>query len=209
MLKVQEQCMCKEIRVWMRVYNAIHLPFLFHKSTISSKSLSAFLEDSMTIFVKLDRISSVMRLQRWFFMNFMSEKLCSSDAVEMGIDKHMVASLYRLEINVISMSLVSNSFSCMDIPSFDSLIRSWQYVFHSELRLEQTMTAFSNSVPSNNLAGKSLPMVLRLSITLKIPWWHLIAMWKWMCFVTTTSQQLEWTWSNGGLHPCVIIYLEE
>ena len=41
----------------------------------------------------------------------MSEKLCSTDAVEMGIDKHMVASLCRLGNNAISMSLVSNSFS--------------------------------------------------------------------------------------------------
>ena len=47
----------------------------------------------------------------------MSEKLRSTDAVEMGIDKHMDASLYRLGNNVISMSLVSNSFSCMDTSS--------------------------------------------------------------------------------------------
>ena len=48
----------------------------------------------------------------------MSEKLRSADAVEMGIDKHMVASLCRLGNNVKSMSLESNSFSCMDISSF-------------------------------------------------------------------------------------------
>ena len=34
----------------------------------------------------------------------MSEKLYFSDAVEMGIDKHMVASLCRLGNNAISMS---------------------------------------------------------------------------------------------------------
>ena len=50
----------------------------------------------MTIFIKLDRLSSVKRLRRRFFINFMSEKLRSTDAVEMGIDKHMVASLCRL-----------------------------------------------------------------------------------------------------------------
>ena len=49
----------------------------------------------MTIFIKLVRLSSVKRLKRRFFINFMSEKLCSSDAVEMGIDEHMVASLCR------------------------------------------------------------------------------------------------------------------
>ena len=104
----------------MRVYTAIRLPFLFHTSTISSKSLSvSFSENSVTIFIKLDRLSS----RRRFFINFMSEKLCSTDAVEMGIDKHMVASLYRLG-NAISMSLVSNSFSCMDIPTFGYVIRS-------------------------------------------------------------------------------------
>ena len=36
-------------------------------------------------------------------------------------------------------------------------IRSWRYIFHSVLRSEETMAAFSNSVPSNDLAGKSLP----------------------------------------------------
>ena len=49
----------------------------------------------MTIFFKFDRLSSVKRLRRRFFINFMSEKLCSADAVDMGIDKHMVASLCR------------------------------------------------------------------------------------------------------------------
>ena len=83
----------------MRVYTAICLPFLFHTSTISSKSLSeSFSGDSMTIFIKLDRLSSVKRLRWRFFINFISEKLCSTDAVEMGIDKHMVASVCRLGI---------------------------------------------------------------------------------------------------------------
>ena len=71
-----------------------------------------------------NRLSSVKRLPRRFFINFMSEKLCSPGAVEMGIDKHMVVSLCRMENTAISMSLVSNSFSCMDISSFGFLIRS-------------------------------------------------------------------------------------
>ena len=109
----------------MRVYTAIRLPFLFHMSTISSKSLSvSFLGDSMTIFIKLDSLSSVKRLRRPFFINFKSEKLHSTDSAEMGIDKHMVASLCRLGNNAISLSLVSNSFSCMDISSFGCLIKS-------------------------------------------------------------------------------------
>ena len=41
----------------MRVYTAIRLPFLFHILTISSKLL--FSGDSMRIFIKLDRLSSV------------------------------------------------------------------------------------------------------------------------------------------------------
>ena len=49
----------------------------------------------MTIFIYLDRLSSVKRLQRRFFINFTSDKICSADAVEMGIDRHMVASLCR------------------------------------------------------------------------------------------------------------------
>ena len=66
----------------------------------------------------MDRLSSVTRLRKRFFINVMSEKLYSTDAVEMGIDKHMVASLCRLGNNAISKSLVSNSFRCMDISSF-------------------------------------------------------------------------------------------
>ena len=76
----------------------------------------------MTIFYKLDRLSTVKRLQNQLF-NFMSEKLHSAD-VEMGIDKHIVASLCRWGNNAINMSLVSNSISCMDISSFGCLIRS-------------------------------------------------------------------------------------
>ena len=104
----------------------------------------------MTIFINLNRLCSVLRLRRRFAINFMSEKLCSTDDVEMGIDKHVVASLCRLGNNTISMSLVSNSFSCMDISSFGC-------VFHSVLRTEEAMAAFSNSLPSNDGAGKSLP----------------------------------------------------
>ena len=84
----------------MRVYTAIHLLFLFHTSIISSKSLSVrFWGYSLRIFIKLDRLSSVKQFRRWFFINFMSEKLRSADAVEMGRDKHMVASLCRLGNN--------------------------------------------------------------------------------------------------------------
>ena len=129
----------------MRVYTAIRLPFLFHTSTISLSV--SFSGNSMTIFIKLDMLSSVKRLRRRFFINFKSEKLRSADAIEMGIDKHMVASLCRLGNNTISMSLVSNSFSCMDISSFGCIIRSRRYVFHSVLRSEETMAALSNSVP--------------------------------------------------------------
>ena len=68
----------------------------------------------------------------------------------MRIDKHVVASLSRLGNNTISMSLMSNSFSCMDISSFGC-------IFHSVLRTEEIMAAFSNSLPSNHGTGKSLP----------------------------------------------------
>ena len=59
----------------------------------------------------------------------------------MRIDKHVVASLCRLGNNIISMSLVSISFSCMDISSFGC-------IFHSVLRTEEAMAAFSNSLLS-------------------------------------------------------------
>ena len=48
----------------------------------------------------------------------MSEKLRPADTVKMGIDKHIAASLCRSVNNAISMLLVSNSFSCMEISSF-------------------------------------------------------------------------------------------
>ena len=84
----------------MRVDTAIHLPFLFHTSTISSKSLAvSFSGDSMTIFIVG---SSVKRLPRRFFINLMSKKLHSTDAVELERDKHMVASLCRLGNNAIA-----------------------------------------------------------------------------------------------------------
>ena len=59
----------------------------------------------------LDRLSSAVR--RRFFNNFMSGKLRYADAIEMGIEKHMIASLCRLGNNAISMSLVRNSFGCL------------------------------------------------------------------------------------------------
>ncbi len=81
----------------MIVYTAIRLPFLFHTSTISSKSPSvSFSRDSIAIFIKLVRLSSVKRLPWQLYINFMSEKLRSADAVEIGIEKHMIASLCRL-----------------------------------------------------------------------------------------------------------------
>ena len=46
----------------------------------------------MIIFIELDKLSSVMRLQRRFFINFISEKFHSADAVETGIVNYMVAS---------------------------------------------------------------------------------------------------------------------
>ena len=61
----------------------------------------------MTILIKLEMLNRVNRLRRRLFINFKSEKLHAVDAVEMGIDKHMVASLFRQWNNAISMSLVS------------------------------------------------------------------------------------------------------
>ena len=83
---------------------------------------------------KLDRLSSVKRLRRRFFINFISEKFRSADAAEMGIDKHIVASLCRLRNNAVSMSLVSNSFSCMDISSFGFLKLMIRFPLCAEVR---------------------------------------------------------------------------
>ena len=97
----------------------------FHNNwTPFTNLLQISTKDSANICMIFGQPSSVKRLGRRFFLNLMSEKLFSADAVEMGIDKHMVASLCRLGNNAISMPLVSNSFSCMDITSFGCLIRS-------------------------------------------------------------------------------------
>ena len=111
----------------------------------------------MTIFIKLVWLSSVKRLRRRFFINFMSEKLCSADGIEMGIDKHMVASLCRLGNNATSISLVSNSYSCMDISSLGCLIMELTIRFPhcAEVRRDDgCLLKFSSF---NDLAGKSLP----------------------------------------------------
>ena len=86
----------------------------------------------------------------------MSEKLHSTDAVEMEIDKHMVATLCKLGNNAISMSLMSNFFSYMDISSFGCL-KELMIRFPLCAEVGKTMATFSNSVPSNDLAGKFLP----------------------------------------------------
>ena len=83
-------------------------------------------------------------------------KLGFADAVEMGMGKHMVASLYRLRNTALSISLLSNSFSCMDVSSLGCLINK-ELTFYSVLRSEETMAAFSYSVTSNDLSGKPLP----------------------------------------------------
>ena len=86
----------------MRVYTAIRLLFLLIASTISSKSLSvSFSGGSITNFIKLDRLSSVKRLRRRFYINFLSEKLHPANAAEIGRDQHMVASLCRSGNNAV------------------------------------------------------------------------------------------------------------
>ena len=65
-----------------------------------------------------------------------------------------------------SISLVNNFFSLMDISSFGSLINSRRYVFHSaEVRRDNICLLKFN--PFNDLAGKSLPNCpIRVSIEL-------------------------------------------
>ena len=72
-------------------------------STFSIEHINNFLQIIISEFF----CAKFKRLPRQFFINFMSEKIRSADGIEKGIDKHMVASLYRLGDDAISMSLVS------------------------------------------------------------------------------------------------------
>ena len=66
-------------------------------------TISEFFKRFKKIFIKLDRLSS-KRLRMQFFINFLSEKLHSANAVKMGLVKHMVASLCSLGNNAVNMS---------------------------------------------------------------------------------------------------------
>ena len=69
-------------------HNHILLLFLFHMSTISSKSLSfSSGGDSIAILIKLERLVSLRLLRSRVLISFICEKLRSIDAVATGIDK--------------------------------------------------------------------------------------------------------------------------
>ena len=80
-------CICNELKSRNEEFSIPHINNFFEILSVG------FSGDSMTIFIQLDRLS------------------LGGYVVEMGIDKHMVASLCRLRNNAISMSLVCNSFS--------------------------------------------------------------------------------------------------
>ena len=67
-----------EIRERMRVYISL---------------LVRFSGDLVTIFIELDRLSSVKWIRRQLIMIFIPEKHCLADAVETGID-HIWLSVY-------------------------------------------------------------------------------------------------------------------
>ena len=93
-------------------YTAILLPFLFHMSIIASRSSSESISgDSIAIFIKLDRLESLRQLLRRVLINFIWEKLLSTDAVETGRVRLMVASVLKFGNMAFNISFEANSFN--------------------------------------------------------------------------------------------------
>ena len=66
----------------------------------------------MAIFIKCERLVSLKQLHRRVFISFICEKLLSTEAVATGMDRPMVASVFKFG-NI----LLSISFHLLLIPS--------------------------------------------------------------------------------------------
>ena len=89
--KCLTKCMSSEIK-HMKWDQSLNESLHSNPPTLSTHHINNFFQitlselfrrDSRTIFINLNRLSSVKRLQWRFFINFLSEKLHSADTVEM------------------------------------------------------------------------------------------------------------------------------
>ena len=137
-------------------YTIILVLFLYHISTIFSKSLSdIFSGDSIAIFIKWDRLFSPRRFLRWVFIIFIWEKLRSTEAVPIGIGRHMLAKVFKFGSMLMSVSLVQAhviEMPCLSVIFFldSALTSSIQLWLHQTpvpsshiLHLQETQQSFS------------------------------------------------------------------
>ena len=75
----------------------------------------------MAISIRCERLVSLKRLRRRVFINFILEKLLSTEAVAMEMDRLMVASVFKFGNILLSISFVANSFNYNFMFSLDCL----------------------------------------------------------------------------------------
>ena len=80
--------------------------------------MESFSGDSMAIFIKELRSLSPMRFLNRVLINFIWDKLLSTEAVPTGIERQIFDSLFKLGNIDSSISLVANSFSCAFMSCF-------------------------------------------------------------------------------------------
>jgi len=116
----------------------------------SSKWLSvSSAGDSIVIFIRWERLLLFRLLRNRVLINFILEKLLSTNAVETGIERLIVAILHKFGNSVLIMSLETSSFNC-DFMLFSGLFtNSWRYVFHSVVMSEVMTASLFVGSPSN------------------------------------------------------------
>ena len=117
-------------------------------STISLSSSSVSVPgDSITIFIRCDKLLSLKQLRKRVCISFICEKLLSTEAVAMGIERVTVASVLKLGNMVFSMSLEANSPNCTFMSSLGCLAMNWRNVFHS-VQMSEEISASLHPVMS-------------------------------------------------------------
>ena len=84
--------------------------------------------DSIAIFIRWERLLSLRRFHSRVFISFICENLLSTEAVETGIDRLILASVFKLGNIVTSVSFVTNSFCRKVFHSVVTLLHHWKSV---------------------------------------------------------------------------------
>ena len=139
-------------------YTAILLPFLFHMSIIASRSSSESISgDSIAIFIKLDRLESLRQFLRRVLINFIWEKLLSTDAVETGRVRLMVASVLKFGNMAFNISFEANCFNWSFMFLGGCLAINRRNVFYSVLISGEINATLVVSLPCIVSADLSTP----------------------------------------------------